>query len=644
MGDEEAWIREKEPIIASTNRGRDLIGVQNLIKKHQAMQAEINNHEPRIDAVSQTAQKMVEDGHFNSDEIKVRLGQLHDHWNQLKEKSSQRKQDLVDSLQAHQYFADANEAESWMKEKEPLAGNVDYGKDEDASEALLKRHEAFIGDLEAFKSTVVGLKEQATNCRQQETPIVDITGKECVMALYDYTEKSPREVSMKKGDVLTLLNSNNKDWWKVEVNDRQGFVPAAYVKKIDPGLTASQQQLVDNSSVGSRQAQIEKQYENLLALGSERAKRLQETCRAYQLVREAAEMSNWIKTKEQHAQVSDCTDDLEQVEVMQKKFDEFQTDMKANEVRLASMNEIAMQLVTLGQTDAAIKIQAQLKDLNQKWTELEKNTTQRVEAFEKAHEVQRFHRDVDETKDWIMEKDEALSVDELGKDLRHVQALQRKHEGLERDLAALGDKIMKIDDPSNKLMASHPESSEVIITKKKEITEEWVQIQSKAMARKEKLLDSYDLQRFLSDYRDLMSWISSMKGLIASDELASDVTGAEALLERHQEHRTEIDARAGTFQAFELFGQQLLQANHFASIEVQEKLESMNDAREDLEKSWIGRRLQLDQCLQLQLFHRDCEQAENWMSSREAFLKSDEVDGERDNVESLIKKHEDFDK
>ena len=35
-------------------------------------------------------------------------------------------------------------------------------------------------------------------------------GKECVMALYDYTEKSPREVSMKKGDILVLLNSTNK--------------------------------------------------------------------------------------------------------------------------------------------------------------------------------------------------------------------------------------------------------------------------------------------------------------------------------------------------------------------------------------------------------------------------------------------------
>ena len=56
-------------------------------------------------------------------------------------------------------------------------------------------------------------------------------GKECVAALYDYTEKSPRDVSIKKGDVLTFLNSNNIDWWIVEGNDIQGFVPAAYVKK-----------------------------------------------------------------------------------------------------------------------------------------------------------------------------------------------------------------------------------------------------------------------------------------------------------------------------------------------------------------------------------------------------------------------------
>ncbi|CAH1402347.1 unnamed protein product [Nezara viridula] len=642
--DEEAWIREKEPVAASTNRGRDLIGVQNLMKKHQAVLAEINNHESRIAAVDQAAHQMIEEEHFAIEDIKRRIQELDSHWNQLKEKALQRKQDLEDSLQAHQYFADANEAESWMKEKEPMVVNQDFGKDEDSAEALLKKHEALVSDLEAFGNTITSLREQAESCRQQETPVIDVTGKECVMALYDYTEKSPREVSMKKGDVLTLLNSNNKDWWKVEVNDRQGFVPAAYVKKMEAGLTASQQNLADGSSISARQAQIDAQYKNLLDMAKERQNKLNETVKAYVLVREAAELATWIKDKENHAQVQDIGEDLEQVEVMQKKFDDFQSDLKANEVRLAEMNEIAVQMMTLGQTEAAVKIQTQLQELNEKWTSLQQLTKERATQLGSAHEVQRFHRDVDETKDWIQEKDEALNNDDLGKDLRSVQALQRKHEGLERDLAALGDKIRQLDETANRLMQNHPETAEQTYAKQKDINEEWTQLTAKANSRKEKLLDSYDLQRFLSDYRDLMSWINSMMGLVSSDELASDVTGAEALLERHQEHRTEIDARTGTFQAFELFGQQLLQSGHYASVEIQEKLESMAEARQELEKAWIARRMQLDQCLELQLFYRDCEQAENWMSAREAFLSAEEVDSKGDNVEALIKKHEDFDK
>lgn len=42
--------------------GKDLIGVQNLLKKHQALQAEITGHEPRIKAVTQKGEAMVEEG------------------------------------------------------------------------------------------------------------------------------------------------------------------------------------------------------------------------------------------------------------------------------------------------------------------------------------------------------------------------------------------------------------------------------------------------------------------------------------------------------------------------------------------------------------------------------------------------------
>ena len=60
-------------------------------------------------------------------------------------------------------------------------------------------------------------------------------------------------------------------------------------------------------------------------------------------------------------------------------------------------------------------------------------------------------------------------------------------------------------------------------------------------------------------------------------------------------------------------------------------------------RAWIARRAKLDQCLELQLFNRDCKQAETWMAAREASLE-DSVEGSGDSVETLLKKHEDFDR
>ncbi len=53
-------------------------------------------------------------------------------------------------------------------------------------------------------------------------------------------------------------------------------------------------------------------------------------------------------------------------------------------------------------------------------------------------------RDADETVSWIAEKDAVLSSDDFGKDLASVQTLQRKHEGIERDLAALEVRKLEI--------------------------------------------------------------------------------------------------------------------------------------------------------------------------------------------------------
>ena len=59
--------------------------------------------------------------------------------------------------------------------------------------------------------------------------------------------------------------------------------------------------------------------------------------------------------------------------------------------------------------------------------------------------VELFHRTCDEAKDWMEEKIDKLDNEELGRDLRTVQALQRKHQNLERELAPLEERVNRIN-------------------------------------------------------------------------------------------------------------------------------------------------------------------------------------------------------
>jgi spectrin alpha len=223
---------------------------------------------------------MINQGHFASAEIKKHIVSLQSKWQNLKEVSVQRKHDLEDSLQAQQYFSDAKEVESWIREKEPVAQSSDYGRDEDSCNALYKKHQQLFNDIKAFEQTELeDLRQKAQKCHQPEKALVSddlLTGqRQKVLSLYDYVEKTPREISMKKSDTLILLNSSNKDWWKVELNDRQGFVPATYLKKIEKEpISINEQERLDEYTVSSRQQQIEKQYGNLLNICQQRLEKL----------------------------------------------------------------------------------------------------------------------------------------------------------------------------------------------------------------------------------------------------------------------------------------------------------------------------------------------------------------------------------
>ena len=62
-------------------------------------------------------------------------------------------------------MADVTEAEAWLTEKEPIVTSTDYGKDEDSAQAMLKKHNAVMSDLEAYGTVVDQLRDQSKTCK-----------------------------------------------------------------------------------------------------------------------------------------------------------------------------------------------------------------------------------------------------------------------------------------------------------------------------------------------------------------------------------------------------------------------------------------------------------------------------------------------
>lgn len=132
----------------------------------------------------------------------------------------------------------------------------------------------------------------------------------------------------------------------------------------------------------------------------------------------------------------------------------------------------------------------------------------------------------------------------------------------------------------------------------------WEALKRNAQERKEALNRSYNLHRFLADYRELCDWIKGMRVLIGASELAKDVAGAEALLESHQEHKSEIDARADSFDQTVETGQKLLDENVRESDDIRQCLNHLASEKASLTNVWEERRILYEQCMDLQLFYR----------------------------------------
>merc|ERR1712158_271920 len=364
----------------------------------------------------------------------------------------------------------------------------------------------------------------------------------------------------------------------------------------------------------------------------------------FMLNREVDDLEQWIAEREVVAGSHELGQDYDHVSLLVDRFKEFAKDTDAiGSERVSAVNEIADSLISVGHTDAAAI--AQWKDsLNDAWADLGELIDTRNQMLEASRELHKYFHDCKDVLSRILEKQNSMS-DELGRDGATVSMLQRKHQNFLQDLHSLQSQVEAIREDSGKLQAAYAgEKAMETTNREREVLRAWMELQAMGDSRKSKLNDTGNLFRFFAMVRSLIMWMEDLMRQMSTSEKPRDVSGVELLMNNHQGHKAEIDAREDNFGDCVSLGKELLSRNHYASNEIKEKLLELTNLRNEMLHRWEERWEHLQLILEVYQFARDAAVAEAWLMAQDPYLKSEELGQTIDEVENLIKKHEAFEK
>ena len=322
-----------------------------------------------------------------------------------------------------------------------------------------------------------------------------------------------------------------------------------------------------------------------------------------------------------------------------KTFQNFLKDFSVNKKRLEQIDEASKQLELIF-PELKSEISARVKETHRSYDGLVRLQEQMEKKLEGSASVIYFQKSCEDVSDWITEKSEKLEMEDLAKDLTTVKALQRKHKGIERELAPIKDKVIQVSQLGRDVIDGFPAEKAKIEQMIRDIQEKWEMLENKAMDRSKRLEDAVGMQLFNSGVKTLLQWVDNTKNALNTNENVRDVQTAEELLNKHAEIGDDIRAKQDEFNSLIQLGQKMY--GRQPSQDMEEKVNNLTEERKVVLRGWQEKGDFLRQVRDLQLFNREADRLDAGTSAQLKLLDSIDVGDNLPDVEASLKRHEDF--
>ena len=160
--------------------------------------------------------------------------------------------------------------------------------------------------------------------------------------------------------------------------------------------------------------------------------------RVYQFFRDSEEMEDWINSQLTVASSEDYGKDLDDVDRLIHNFDLFLNNLNTHEDKLTSFNTFANELMNdVHDQD----VECRTKEVRSLWDDLMELAMARKEALVGAKKVHSFDKKIDDTLDWILEKEALLTAEVNCQDVETIQELKQKQHGICQDVKAINEQV-----------------------------------------------------------------------------------------------------------------------------------------------------------------------------------------------------------
>ncbi|KAL3213973.1 hypothetical protein MRX96_007371 [Rhipicephalus microplus] len=136
-------MSEQELYMMVEERGRDEASAQKLRKKHQNLEAAVDDYAETVRQLGDTARRLVQEGHPDSDQITVRQSQVDKLYAGLRDLALERRQKLEEALRLFGLSREVDDLMQWIAEREVVASSQELGQDYEHVTLLRERFNAF---------------------------------------------------------------------------------------------------------------------------------------------------------------------------------------------------------------------------------------------------------------------------------------------------------------------------------------------------------------------------------------------------------------------------------------------------------------------------------------------------------------------